>query len=44
MHTLTFTEEQLAIIDKALAQMPYGLVAPLVHEINRQLNEAQPKE
>lgn len=40
MHTLTLTNEQLAVIDKALAQMPYGMVAPLVAEINRQLQAA----
>lgn len=44
MHTITITEEQLAIIDRALAQMPYGMVAPLVAEINRQLAEAQKPE
>lgn len=44
MHELKLTEEQLAIIDRALAQMPYGMVAPLVAEINRQLAEAQKPE
>ena len=44
MHTITITEEQLAIIDRALAQMPYGVVAPLVAEINRQLAEVQKPE
>ena len=44
MHTLTLTHEQLVIIDKALSQMPYGMVAPLVAEINRQLAEAQKPE
>ena len=44
MHTITITEEQLAIIDRALAQMPYGMVAHLVAEINRQLAEAQKPE
>ncbi|UNY40278.1 hypothetical protein KLEP181_gp24 [Paracoccus phage vB_PmaP_KLEP18-1] len=44
MHTLTLTDEQLAIIDRALAQMPYGMVAPLVNEINRQLSASAPPE
>ena len=41
MHKITITEEQLSIIDRALAQMPYGMVAALIAEINRQLVEAQ---
>ena len=44
MHTITITEEQLAIIDRALAQMPYGMVAALIGEINRQLAESQKPE
>lgn len=43
MHTLSLTDEQLAVIDKALSQMPYGMVAPLVAEINRQLAAAKPE-
>lgn len=42
MHTLSLTDEQLAIIDRALSQMPYGMVAPLVVEINRQIAAAKP--
>ena len=44
MYTIKINEEQLSIIDKALSQMPYGMVAPLVAEINRQLAEAQKPE
>lgn len=33
---LTLTDEQLAVIDRALTQMPYGTVEPLVMDINRQ--------
>lgn len=43
MHTLTLTDAQLAIIDRALAQMPYGMVAPLVADINRQIDAQQPQ-
>lgn len=39
--TLTFTNEQLAIIDRALGQMPYAQVAPLIADINRQITDAQ---
>lgn len=39
--TLTFTNEQLAIIDRALGQMPYAQVAPLIADINRQIEEQQ---
>lgn len=42
MVSLSFTNEQLAIIDRALAQRPYGEVAGLIHAINQQL--AQSKE
>ena len=36
---LEFTVEQIQILDKALQQMPYGMVAQLIHDINRQLAE-----
>lgn len=38
-HKLTLTTEQLAIIDRALSQQPYGIVAGLITEINRQLQD-----
>jgi len=38
--TLTFTPEQLAVIDRALQAMPYHMAAPLIAEINRQIAEA----
>lgn len=41
MIVLTFTPDQLAVIDRALAQMPYGQVAPLIADINRQITDAQ---
>lgn len=37
MTTLTFTNEQLAIIDEALSAMPFRRVANLIAEINNQL-------
>lgn len=38
--TLTFTPEQLAVIDRALQAMPYHMVAALIADINCQLAEA----
>ena len=38
---IEFTTEQLIIIDKALQQMPFYLVAPLIADINKQLKEQQ---
>jgi hypothetical protein len=37
MITLTFTPQELAVINKALMLAPYGEVAPVVHSINQQL-------
>ena len=36
---LEFTLEQLSILDQALQQLPYGVVAPLIASINNQLAE-----
>lgn len=41
--TLNLTPEQLAIIDRALSAMPYGQVAALIADINRQLAEPAKK-
>jgi hypothetical protein len=38
---LEFTLEHLSILDKALQQMPYGMVAPMIHSINKQLADQQ---
>ena len=39
---LEFTAEQMAVLDKALQQMPYYLAAPVIATINRQI--AQQRE
>jgi hypothetical protein len=41
MHTfkLTFTEEQLKVINAALLNGPYGAVAPVIAAINEQIQE-----
>lgn len=41
MITLTFTPQELAVINKALMLAPYGEVAPVVHSINQQLQKAE---
>jgi hypothetical protein len=41
MITLNFTPQELAVLNDALMQMPYGRVAPLVQNINKQIQEQQ---
>lgn len=41
MITLTFTPQELAIINDALVQMPYGRVVLLIQSINKQIQESQ---
>jgi hypothetical protein len=38
------SEQHIAIIAKALAAQPYGLVAPVVADIQNQINAQQEKE
>lgn len=38
---LVFTTEQLAVIDQTLQAAPYRVAAPLIAEINRQLQALQ---
>lgn len=40
-YTLELTDDHLAVIDKALQEMPMRLAAPVVLEINRQIQAAQ---
>jgi hypothetical protein len=35
--SLTLSADQLLVLDRALQQLPYGQVAPLINEISRQL-------
>lgn len=37
MHTLTFTDAQLTVIDQALGGMPFRDAAPVIAAINEQL-------
>lgn len=39
--SLSFTIEQIQVLDKALQQAPYCVAAPLLQEINRQLEAQQ---
>jgi hypothetical protein len=40
---LKFTNEQLAILNEALIQLPFKIAAPLIQQINRQIQEAHNK-
>jgi hypothetical protein len=42
--TLTFTLEQLRVIDQAIQNMPYHLAAPIISSINAQLAEQRMQE
>jgi len=44
MITLTFTQEQLQVLDKAIADLPFRVAAPLVQEINKQIHAQQTQE
>lgn len=35
--TISFTVEDLHVIDAALAEMPYRIATPIINKINRQL-------
>jgi hypothetical protein len=38
---IEFTIEQLGVVDRALQQLPYYLAAPLIADINKQIQEQQ---
>jgi len=40
-YTLQFNEQDLKIIDAALSQVAYGVVAPLINKINQQIHDQQ---
>lgn len=42
--TLTFTAEQLRVIDQALQEIPFKFAAPIVNEINKQIEDQQVKD
>jgi len=44
MIILTFTQEQLQILDKAVAELPFKIAAPLIQEINNQIRSQQEQE
>lgn len=41
---IDFSMEQLAILDKAIQQLPYYVAAPLIQHINVQIIEAQKQD
>lgn len=40
---LEFTPDQLAILNEAIVQLPYKVAAPLIAQINSQIQEAHNK-
>jgi hypothetical protein len=40
---LKFTKEQLVIINEALVQLPFKVAAPLIQQINQQIQDAHNK-
>tara|TARA_R110000822_G_scaffold1049_3_gene4682 strand:+ start:273 stop:443 length:171 start_codon:yes stop_codon:yes gene_type:complete len=36
---LTFTQEQLSIVNAALMEMPFKIAAPLINDINNQIQK-----
>jgi hypothetical protein len=40
---LKFTTEQLAILNEVLIQLPFKVAAPLIQQINQQIQEAHNK-
>ena len=40
-YTITFTIDQLQILNAALIKLPYEQVAELIHDISKQLNQYQ---
>lgn len=39
--TLTFTEQQMLILNQALQDLPFKLAAPLFETINKQIKEQE---
>jgi len=42
--TLTFTQEQLQVLNAALVEVPYRLAAPLISSINSQIQRQFQRE
>ena len=42
--TLTFTEQEMQVLQEAIGELPFKRAAPLVQSINRQIMEQAPKE
>jgi hypothetical protein len=41
--SLKFTNEQLAILNEALIQLPFKIAAPLIQQINQQIQDSHNK-
>jgi hypothetical protein len=44
MYTLTFTEEQLYLLNTAIGEMPHKHAAPLIQAINEQILAQRPAD
>jgi hypothetical protein len=42
MFTFVITADQLQVIDRALAEMPFRLAAPVLNALNEQLSRQRP--
>lgn len=43
-YTLTFTEQQLLVLNQALQDLPFKMAAPLFDAINKQIQEQEQVE
>jgi hypothetical protein len=41
---ITFTEQQLQVLNAAIVELPYRISAPLIQHINQQIKEQQELE
>lgn len=41
--TISFTPQQLQILNDALIELPFKLAAPMINHINKELEAQQPK-
>lgn len=40
-YTLVFTEKQLQVLNASLCEAPYKIAAPVINEINKQIDNAK---
>ena len=42
--TLTFTNDEMVVINNAIIMLPYHIAAPLIDSINKQITKAKSEE